>query len=92
MVAKKQIKSDPVQPKDGDLSQEFSTLDPNADDSGNEDLELRKVYRVQPDEAASQAGFLRIVDESGEDYLYPESYFAAVELSSEALAALQKSP
>ena len=57
-----------------------------------EDLELRKVYRVQPDEAASQAGFLRIVDESGEDYLYPESYFAAVELSSEALAALQKSP
>lgn len=56
-----------------------------------EDLELRKVYLLRPDEAALQDGFLRIVDESGDDYLYPESYFVPVDLSSEALAALQKS-
>ena len=38
-----------------------------------EDLEKRKIYRVRPDENAAKEGYLRIVDESGEDYLYPES-------------------
>lgn len=53
-----------------------------------EDLELRKVYPVLPDKKASQEGYLRLVDESGEDYLYPESYFVAVTLSSKAQNAL----
>ena len=43
-------------------------------------LELHKIYRVVPDEEAVREGDLRIIDESGEDYLYPAEWFAAVEL------------
>jgi len=43
-------------------------------------LELHKIYRVLPDNDAAQEGDLRIVDESGEDYLYPAQWFAAVDL------------
>ena len=53
-----------------------------------EDLEVRKIYRVLPDRAASQDNLLRIVDESGEDYLYPAAYFMAIELPSEIEKAL----
>jgi hypothetical protein len=41
-------------------------------------LELHKIYRVVPDEDAAADGDIRVVDESGEDYLYPASYFAAI--------------
>ena len=54
-----------------------------------EDLEKRKIYRVLPDDEAKKEGFMRIIDESGDDYLYPESYFILVELSREAQDALQ---
>ena len=54
-----------------------------------EDLEKRKIYRVLPDCDATKEGYLRIVDESGEDYLYPETYFILVELPREAQDALQ---
>lgn len=40
-----------------------------------EDLEKRKIYQVLPDDAAKKEGYLRVTDESGEDYLYPEPYF-----------------
>lgn len=43
-------------------------------------LELHKVYRVLPDEEAEAEGDLRIVDESGEDYLYSAEKFVRVEL------------
>jgi hypothetical protein len=43
-------------------------------------LELHKIYRVLPDEDAESDGDLRVVDESGEDYLYPAGYFVLVEL------------
>jgi hypothetical protein len=43
-------------------------------------LELHKIYRVIPDEDAAEDGDIRVVDESGEDYLYPTSYFAAIEV------------
>ena len=43
-------------------------------------LELHKIYRALPDEDAAREGDLRIVDESGEDYLYPAEWFAAVAL------------
>jgi len=43
-------------------------------------LELHKIYRIVPDADAARDGDLRIVDESGEDYLYPANWFAAVEL------------
>ena len=45
-----------------------------------DDLEVRKLYRKLPDKRAERDGFLRVVDESGEDYLYPESYFATIRL------------
>jgi len=43
-------------------------------------LELHKIYRALPDEDAQQDGDLRVIDESGEDYLYPASYFMLLEL------------
>src|SRR6266704_423879 len=51
---------------------------------GCDDLELRKLYEQLPDAVAADEGYLRVVDESGEDYLYPENYFVAVELPREA--------
>jgi hypothetical protein len=45
-----------------------------------ESLELHKIYRVLPDEDAAIDGDIRVVDESGEDYLYPAEYFVFVEL------------
>jgi hypothetical protein len=41
-------------------------------------LELQKVYRVLVDEQAGKRHQVRVVDESGEDYLYPREWFAAV--------------
>jgi len=41
-------------------------------------LELRKIYQVLADERASERHQLRVIDESGEDYLYPEGYFVFV--------------
>ena len=43
-------------------------------------LERRKVYRVLPDADAAGHKQVRIVDESGEDYLYPSNYFRSIEL------------
>ncbi len=43
-------------------------------------LELHKIYRVLPDTDAARDGDLRVVDESGEDYLYPASRFLMIEL------------
>ena len=51
---------------------------------GCEDLELRKLYEHLPDAVAAREGYVRVVDESGEDYLYPRTYFIAVPLSREA--------
>ncbi|OGQ11727.1 MAG: hypothetical protein A2026_22060 [Deltaproteobacteria bacterium RBG_19FT_COMBO_46_12] len=54
-----------------------------------EDLEKRKIYKVLPDEEAEKEGYLRVIDESGEDYLYPQSYFVLVKLPREAQEALR---
>jgi hypothetical protein len=43
-------------------------------------LELHKIYRVLPDISARADGDLRILDESGEDYLYPAERFILIEL------------
>jgi hypothetical protein len=53
-------------------------------DSGSGDLETRKVYQVLADRAAAKEGYLRVVDESGEDYLYPAEYFGPVGLPAAA--------
>jgi hypothetical protein len=54
----------------------------------SEDLEIRKVYEALPDQKAAREGYLRIVDESGEDYLYPAEYFASVRLPAAAIREL----
>ena len=46
-------------------------------------LEVRKLYSRIPDSDAEQHGQIRIIDESGDDYLYPEEYFKAIELPVE---------
>ena len=43
-------------------------------------LERRKIYRVLPDSEAAKHRQIRVVDESGEDYLYPKNFFAPLEL------------
>ena len=43
-------------------------------------LERRKIYVALRDAAAEKHGLLRIVDESGEDYLYPKAFFRAIAL------------
>jgi len=43
-------------------------------------LERRKLYVTMPDAEATKHGQLRVIDESGEDYLYPQEFFVAVEL------------
>lgn len=53
-----------------------------------DDLEKRKVYRVIHDEKAEKDGYLRVVDESGEDYLYPATYFIRLQLPQEAEQAI----
>jgi hypothetical protein len=55
---------------------------------GCEDLELRKLYEQLPDRSAAGEGYVRVVDESGDDYLYPASHFVAVHLPREAERAL----
>ena len=43
-------------------------------------LELHKIYRMLPDEDAVVDGDIRVIDESGEDYLYPAEWFVPIEL------------
>jgi hypothetical protein len=51
-------------------------------------LELRKLYQVIPDEQAARLRQIRVVDESGENYLYPEQYFAPVQLPQDTERAV----
>jgi hypothetical protein len=46
---------------------------------GSENLEPGKTYQVLPDGAATADGYIRVIDESGEDYLYPQDYFLPIE-------------
>ncbi|NEP11777.1 MAG: hypothetical protein F6K14_16510 [Symploca sp. SIO2C1] len=46
---------------------------------GCEDLTRFKVYQVLPDSSAARDNYIRVVDDCGEDYLYPEDYFLPVE-------------
>jgi len=43
-------------------------------------LERRKIYQVLPDPEAAKHRQVRVVDESGEDYLYPQTFFAPIDL------------
>jgi hypothetical protein len=55
-----------------------------------EDLEVRKVYQVLPDREASREGYVRIIDESGEDYIYPSDLFVPVKLPTAVVRRLRR--
>jgi hypothetical protein len=48
------------------------------------DLQPRKVYKILPDRIASKGNYLRVIDESGEDYLYPDRSFVLIKLPQKA--------
>jgi hypothetical protein len=53
-------------------------------------LELRKIYQVIPDKVASKLNQIRVIDESGEDYLYPEDFFVPVQLPQAVERAVRR--
>lgn len=53
-----------------------------------DDLKVRTVYQVLPDESAARSNYIRVIDETGEDYLYPAEYFVFVEVPSEVAKTL----
>ena len=52
-------------------------------------LEPRKLYRMMPDAKAEKVGLVRVVDESGEDYLYPKEQFGRLDLPIRIARALE---
>jgi hypothetical protein len=50
-------------------------------------LEQRKIYLTLADKSAKAKGLLRVIDESGEDYLYPAARFVAIEVPQQAREA-----
>ncbi len=55
-----------------------------------DDLVVRKIYPVIPDAGAEKENHIRVIDESGEDYLYPASYFFFVEVPQKVERALRR--
>ncbi len=53
-----------------------------------EDLESGQVYQVLPDESAARDDYIRVIDESGQDYLYPVDNFVFITVPQEAKRAL----
>jgi len=53
-------------------------------------LERRKIHRLAKREAGDPASMVRIVDESGEDYLYPRSWFMPIDLPPKLVAAISR--
>ena len=51
-------------------------------------LEKRKIYAVAPELNESKSDYIRVIDESGDDYIYPAECFVAAQLSNEVLAAV----
>lgn len=49
-------------------------------DGYEDDLKLRTVYRILPDDSAARSNYIRVIDETGEDYLYPVAYFVNIEV------------
>lgn len=53
-------------------------------------LELRKIYQIIPDKSAAELHQIRVIDESGEDYLYPEDFFVPVQLPQAVERAVRR--
>lgn len=60
------------------------------EDAGLEDLETRKLYQVLPDREAAREGYIRVVDESGDDYIYPSELFVPVRLPAAVVRRLKR--
>jgi hypothetical protein len=60
------------------------------DPGPNDDLQARRIYRVLPDASAARSHYIRVIDDSGEDYLYPERRFLPVSLSATAKSVISK--
>jgi hypothetical protein len=58
---------------------------------GSEDLEVWKVYRILPDPKATEVGCIRVIDESGEDYLHPADRFVTVDFPEHVRERLPRS-
>ena len=74
--------------KTQDISPEFVVCINNDDYPAS--LELHKIYRVLPDQDAAADSDIRIIDESGEDYLYPASYFAPIKVPAVVEESLRR--
>jgi hypothetical protein len=85
--AKKNSKSNGSSPKK-DRQKAFVLCVRNEDYPAS--LELRKLYPVVRDRSAAKHELIRIVDESGDDYLYPANYFIALRLPASVKLALSK--
>ena len=57
-----------------------------------DDLKVRTIYQVLPDESAARSNYIRVVDETGEDYLYPADLFVLIDVPPEAQKALMQEP
>jgi len=53
-------------------------------------LVVRRIYKSQPDAEAAKHGLVRVVDESGEGYLYPERMFVTIEAPDSIARAFRK--
>ncbi|MBI3303628.1 MAG: hypothetical protein HYZ72_16310 [Deltaproteobacteria bacterium] len=51
-------------------------------------LTPRRIYQVLPDESAARSQYVRVIDNEGEDYLYPADYFIVMEFPHEVVQAL----
>ena len=51
-------------------------------------LTPRRIYQVLPDDSAARSGYVRVIDNEGEDYLYPAEYFISVRFPAAAQRAL----
>lgn len=87
-LAEKKSKSNGYSPrKKGPAGSHYVVCVKNEDYPAS--LELRKIYQLRNDAAAIKLGMLRVVDESGEDYLYPEDHFVAIKLTPSIERALR---
>ena len=53
-------------------------------------LETRKIYRCLVDPAASNRGLVRVIDESGDDYLFPDAFFVPIRIPEKAIHAFEE--
>jgi hypothetical protein len=58
------------------------------DPGEHEDLQARRLYEALPDESAATSNYVRVIDDSGEDYLYPASHFLELDLPDTVRAVL----